>query len=60
MGIRKQGMAEFFAFSVDGNGRDVSHAAAMNEPDPDRTTAELKAMQDDIYREKILRFVPQP
>lgn len=48
-------MAEIFDFSVDGSGRDVSHADAMNEPDPDRAAAELKAMQDDIYREKVLR-----
>ena len=27
----------------------------MSAPDPDLAAAELKAMQDDIYREKILR-----
>lgn len=27
----------------------------MNPPDPELAAAELKAMQDDIYREKILR-----
>ncbi len=27
----------------------------MHPPDPDRAAAELKAMQDAIYREKILR-----
>jgi hypothetical protein len=27
----------------------------MNPPDPDLAAAELKAMQDAIYREKILR-----
>ena len=27
----------------------------MNAPDPELAAAELKAMQDDIYREKILR-----
>lgn len=27
----------------------------MHPPDPDLAAAELKAMQDDIYREKILR-----
>jgi hypothetical protein len=27
----------------------------MNSPDPDLAAAELKAMQDSIYREKILR-----
>jgi hypothetical protein len=27
----------------------------MNPPDPDLAAAELKAMQDSIYREKILR-----
>jgi hypothetical protein len=27
----------------------------VNPPDPELAAAELKAMQDDIYREKILR-----
>jgi hypothetical protein len=27
----------------------------MNSPDPDLAAAELKAMQDSVYREKILR-----
>ena len=50
-----QGLVGIFAFSIEGIGHDAYHADAMNELDPDRATAELKAMQDDIYREKILR-----
>jgi hypothetical protein len=55
MGIRKQSMVGFFAFSVDEAREDGYCSYVMNEPDPDRAAAELKAMQDDIYREKILR-----
>lgn len=55
MGIRKRSMAGIFAFCVDDAIHAEYHSDAMNEPDPDRAAAELKAMQDDIYREKILR-----
>ena len=42
-------------FGIESPGRQSYHAGAMNPPDPDHAAAELKAMQDAIYREKILR-----
>jgi len=48
-------MAAISAFSIEARYFNDYNAAAMNKLDPDRAAAELKVMQDDIYREKILR-----
>jgi len=48
-------MAAIFAFSIEARYFNAFDAAAMNELNPERAAAELKAKQDDIYREKVLR-----
>ena len=48
-------MAVISPFSIEARYFNDYDVATMNELDPERAAAELKAMQDDIYREKILR-----